>query len=224
MHTPCLLRGEQCLVENTSYKGYSPPKCTCNGTLHIQVKTCAFLLKCLHAMNENVTHPIPCPESSPTPSHMYMPSVKTVIYVPSMTIFPKQKLFFLINQNPLDKLRYSLVFTKSRVFLWVANFRDLTVGFARLPILLRTFIAGYICLTKGDIYPFLLYPTHVFIIFFFFYATVRLILDVVPFYRAHHRTPNIVSIYHVLMTYHRTPNTVSISTMHSHPCHAMSCA
>ena len=23
-------RGEQCLVENFSYKGYSPPKCTCN--------------------------------------------------------------------------------------------------------------------------------------------------------------------------------------------------
>ena len=23
--------GEQCLIENFSYKGYSPPKCTCNG-------------------------------------------------------------------------------------------------------------------------------------------------------------------------------------------------
>ena len=58
--------------------------------------------------------------------------------------------------------------------------------------------------------------------FLFLYATVRLILGVVPFYRAHHQTPNTLSIYHVLTTYHRTPNTVSISTMHSHPCHAMS--
>ena len=110
------------------------------------------------------------------------------------------------------------------MFLWVANFRGLTVGFTRLLTLLRTFITGYICLTKntgfftrGGINPFLLYPTHVFFIFFFFYATVRLILDVVPFTELtiEHRTPNIVSTYHVLTTYHRTPNIVSISTMHS---------
>ena len=121
--------------------------------------------------------------------------------------FSKTKDFCFINQNPLDKLQYSLVFTKSRVFLWVANFRGLTVGFALLPTLSRTFIAGYICLTKNTefftrwgIYPFLLYPTHVFSISFFFYTTIRLILDIVPFYRAHHRTPNTVSIYHVLTT------------------------
>ena len=214
--------------KDNSYKGYSPPKCTCNAISHIQVKTCTFLLKCLHVMNENVTHPVPFPESSPTLSHMHMPSVKTVIYVPSMTIF-QNNFFCFINQNPLDNLRYQLVFTKFRVFLCVANFWGLTAGFARLPTLLQTFIAGYICLTKntgfftrGGIYPFLLYPTHVFFIFFFFYETVRIILDVVPFYQAHHRTPNTVSIYHVLTTYHQTPNTVSISTIHSHPCHAMS--
>ena len=102
--------------------------------------------------------------------------------------FSKTKAFCFISQNPLDKLRYSLVFTKSRVFLWVANFRGLTAGFACFPTLSRTFIAGYICLTKntefftrGDIYPYLLYPAHVFFISFFFYVTVRLILDVVPF-------------------------------------------
>ena len=143
----------------------------------------------------------------------------------------KTKDFCFINQNPLDKLRYSLVFTKSHVFLWVANFQGITTGFTHLPTLSQTFIARYICLTKntgfltrGGIYPFLLYPTYVFFISFFFYATVRLILDVVPFYQAHHRTPNTVSIYHVLMTNHRIPNIVSISIMHSHPCHAMSCA
>ena len=103
--------------------------------------------------------------------------------------FSKIKAFCFINQNQLDKLRYSLVFTKSHVFLWVANFRGLSAGFVRLPILSRTFIAGYICLTKntglftqGGIYPYLLYPTHVFFIPFFFYATVGLILEVVPFY------------------------------------------
>ena len=143
--------------------------------------------------------------------------------------FSKTKAFCFINQNPLDKLQYSLVFTKSRVFLWIANFRGLTAGFTRLPTLSRTFIAGYICLTKNTefftrmgIYPSLIYPTHVFFISFLFYGTVRLILDVIPFYTAHHRTPNTMSIYHVLTTYHQTPNTVSISTIHSHPCHAMS--
>ena len=186
-------QGEQCPVENNSYKGYSPPKCTCNAISHIQVKIYTFLLKCLHVMDENETHHVPCPESSPTPSHMHMPSVKTVIYVTSMTIFSKTKAFCFINQNPLDKLRYSLVFTKSRVFLWVENFWGLTAGFARLPTLSRTFITRYICLTKntgffarGGIYPSLLYPSHLFFISFFFYAIVRLILDVVPFYRTHH--------------------------------------
>ena len=38
--------GEQCLVENNSYKSYSLPKCTCNAISHIQAKTYTFLLKC----------------------------------------------------------------------------------------------------------------------------------------------------------------------------------
>ena len=131
--------------------------------------------------------------------------------------FSKTKAFCFINQNPLDKLRYLVFFTKSCVFLWVANFWGLTAGFAHFPTLSRTFITRYICLTKntgfftrGGIYPSLLYPTQLFFISFFFYETVRLILDVVPIYRSHHQTPNTVLIYHVLTTYHRTPNTVSI--------------
>ena len=44
-------RGEQCPIEELSYKGYSPPKCTYNGKhTHIQVKICTFLLECLHSM------------------------------------------------------------------------------------------------------------------------------------------------------------------------------
>ena len=61
--------------------------------------------------------------------------------------------------------------------------------------------------------------------YFSCHEIVSLNLDVVPFYRAHHRTPNTVSINHVLTTYiehqhsvdlpcshdiHRTPNTVSV--------------
>ena len=102
--------------------------------------------------------------------------------------FSKTKAFCFISQNPLYKLRYSLVFNKSRVFLWVVYFRGLIAGFARLSTLSRTFIIGYICLTKNTrfftrwgIYPYLLYSTHIFFISFFFYATMRLILDVVPF-------------------------------------------
>ena len=63
--------------------------------------------------------------------------------------FSKTKAFCFINQNPLDKLRYSLVFIKSSVFLWIANFRGLTTGFACLSTLSRTFIAIYICITKN---------------------------------------------------------------------------
>ena len=206
-------RGEQCPVENNSYKGYSTPKCTCNAISHIQVKTYTFQLKCLHAMDENVTHHVPCPESSSTPSHMHMSSVKPVIYVPSMIIQNKSLLFYKsksIGQTPIFTCFYQVpcVFVGS----------EFPGSQSRLCMPSNTFanfIAGCICLTKNTrfftrwgIYPFLLYPTHVFFISFFFYATVRLILDIVPFYQAHHRTPN----------------TVSISTMHSHPCHAMSCA
>ena len=100
------------------------------------------------------------------------------------------------------------------MFFWVANFRGLTVGFARRSTLLKTFTIGYICLTKntgfftqGDIYPYLLYPTHVFFISFFFYATVRLILDVVPFTEP---------------TQSNTKYSVDLPTMHSHPFNAMS--
>ena len=39
------------------------------------------------------------------------------------------------------------------MFLWVANFRGLISGFACLPTLSRTFIPGYICLTKNIAIP-----------------------------------------------------------------------
>ena len=131
-----------------------------------------------------------------------------------MTIFSKTKAFCFISQNPLDKLQYSLVFTKFHVFSWVANFQGLTTGFTRLPTLTRTFIVRYICLTKNTefftqwgIYFYLLYPTHVFFIFFFFYATLRLILEVISFTK---------------VTQSNTKHNVDLLTMHSHPFNVMS--
>ena len=67
--------------------------------------------------------------------------------------FSKTKGFCFINQNPLVNLQYQLVFTNFRVFLWVVNFRGLIAGLARLLTLSRTFIAGYICLTKNCVIP-----------------------------------------------------------------------
>ena len=56
--------------------GYSPPKCTCNGNQTHSSKTYMFLLKCLHEMDENVTHPFPLLEPSLTPSRMPKSSVR----------------------------------------------------------------------------------------------------------------------------------------------------
>ena len=44
-------------------------------TKHLS-KTYMFLLKCLHDMDENVTHPLPCLELSLTPSRMPKPRVR----------------------------------------------------------------------------------------------------------------------------------------------------
>ena len=119
-------RGEQCPVEEFSYKGYSPPRCTCNGKhTYIQVKICTFLLECLHAMDENVTHPTLCPESSPTPSHMQMPSVKTCHLVFHPMPFLQNKIFlFLKLMTHWANLQCSFDLIKSRMFmhLWAMDF------------------------------------------------------------------------------------------------------
>ena len=53
-------------------------------------KTYMFLLKCLHEMDENVTHPFSLLELLLTPSRMPKPSVRK-------TLFSKQKVFVLEN-------------------------------------------------------------------------------------------------------------------------------
>ena len=52
--------------------------------------------------------------------------------------------------------------------------------------------------------------------YFSFFKTLRLILEVVPSYRAYHRTPNTVSINHVPTTYHRTTLTLILDVVPSY--------
>ena len=50
------MKGEPLLIENTSYKGYSPPKCTCNvhSTFynHIPTRTCQFYMESYMSCHE----------------------------------------------------------------------------------------------------------------------------------------------------------------------------
>ena len=73
--------------------GYSPPKCTCNGSTQTHSSKYMILLECLHDMDENVTHPFPLLEPSLTPSRMPKPNVRK-------TSFSKQNVFVLENVLP----------------------------------------------------------------------------------------------------------------------------
>ena len=95
--------------------------------------------------------------------------------------FFKPKGFWMFHLN--DHL-----YSKSCVFLWVANFRGPTARFANLPTHSRAFTVRHICITKnnraftqGGIYPYLLLPNTYF--HFHVYNRVTL-LDFVPLYRA----------------------------------------
>ena len=102
------------------------------------------------------------------------------------------------------------LYSKPCVFLWVANFRGLTVGFVLLPTLSRAFTIGHLCITKnngaftrGGVYPYLL------ILYTFSFSCIQL-CDPVGQGHSVPSPPN------------QTPNAVLIITMHSHPFHAMS--
>ena len=57
------MNGESCPVENTSYKGYSPPKCSCNvhSTFHnhIPTRTCQFYMESYMSCHE-MRYDSPC--------------------------------------------------------------------------------------------------------------------------------------------------------------------
>ena len=56
--------------------GYSPPKCTYNGSTQTHSSKYMILLEYLHGMNENVTHPFALLEPSLTSSRMPKPNVR----------------------------------------------------------------------------------------------------------------------------------------------------
>ena len=159
-----------------------------------------------------------------------------------MTIF-QNKNFLFYKSNPLDSSQCQLAFPKLRVFmhLWATDFRVYTARrctsfqhfYGLSPPMIMSNRECRVFHPGGDLPQLAMPNTHIFI-----FKTVRLVLEIVPCYLIHHRTPNTVSINHVPMTSHRTPNTVSINhvpmtshrtpntlsifTLHSHPCHAMS--
>ena len=82
-------QGEQCPVVELSYMGYSPPKCTCNGSTQIHSSKYMILLEYLRDMDENVTHPFPCLEPSLTPSCMSKPRVRKHCFQNKRFLFSK---------------------------------------------------------------------------------------------------------------------------------------
>ena len=69
--------------------GYSLPKCKCNGNQTHSSKAYMFLLKCLHEIDETVTHPFPLLEPSLTPSRMLKPSVRKHCFQNKRFLFSK---------------------------------------------------------------------------------------------------------------------------------------
>ena len=116
--------------------GYSPPKCTCNGNQTHSSKTYMFLLKCLHEIDENVTHPFPLLEPSLTPSRMPKPSVrkhcfqnkrfsfsKTYYQVSIKSIGqPSEVNCWVILQNSHRPLRSELLDNSPRQFFGKSSF------------------------------------------------------------------------------------------------------
>ena len=114
-------------------------------------------------------------------------------------------------------------FTKSRVFPWVANFQGLTVGFACLPTLSRTYIVGRIGLIENKILvfhpegglPHLTSPKHTkFIIIILCIRNLYLLLLYTTVSLDFGRCPISELTIH-------SPRIMNNSTMHPHPtrCH-----
>ena len=107
-------------------------------------------------------------ESQPNPITQFQNScvIKSIILGLHPIIISQNKfhLFFKPKAFWMLYLNYHL-YSKSCVFLWVANFWSLTISFASLPTLSRAFTVRHICITKtneaftrGGFYPYLLIP------------------------------------------------------------------
>ena len=119
------------------------------------------------------------------------------------------------------------------MFIWVTNFRGLTAGFARLPTVSRTFIAGYIRLTKnkiwvfhpgggggGGIYPILLHPHTRDLVLLLFYTTVSLDFGRCPISELTTHSPRMVNNqYHA----HTPDSTLCGRAYEMQSCNFMQC-
>ena len=147
-------RGEQCPVEEFSYKGYSPPKCTCIDMIqslqHIEKQHMHFYMNA-HMLCQ-------CLEPSLTPPYMHTSCMKILNF--------QNKRFLFYTSTPWTVSK-KLLYSKAMCLLWVTNFQGFTVGVVHPPTLSRTFTVGCICLTKntflsheGVSIPSCYYPTH----------------------------------------------------------------
>ena len=186
-----------------------------------------------------MTHPVPCSESSLTLSRMHMPSVKTVIYVPSMTIFQNKSFLFYKSKSIGQSLISTCFYQVPCVFVgneFSGSHRGLHMPsdtFANFHRWIHMFNQEYRVFHPSGYLSLLAILNTCIFHFLFFYATVRLILNVVPFYRAHHRntkhrvnlpcthdipsnTKHNVYLYHAL-----TPMSCDVPCINSMQCHCM---
>ena len=110
---------------------------------------------------------------------------KSVIDESHPMIILTKKVICSLNQNFWMSYSNDHFLYKTMYLLWVANFRGLTAGFARLLTLSRAFTVGNVSttyiesFTRGGIYPCLLLPDT----YFHFYVCNRAtLLDVIQWY------------------------------------------
>ena len=137
------MKGEPRPVENTFYKGYSPPKCTCNvhSTFHnhIPTRTCQLYMESYMSCHE-MRCDSPCtmrPSLHRLPHTMpQLMSDKPSFWMTSndqfqnkFHLFINLKAFWMIHHNDHFIFK-SISCSKSCAFMWVVDFWCLTTGFA----------------------------------------------------------------------------------------------
>ena len=141
LHLKCfLIKGEPRSIENTFYRGYSPPKCSCNGHvlhIHIPSKNMQFLLwnPTCHAMKWDETQSYTMPRVLTDSYHTILRPMRDKIHhfwITSNDHFTKQ-IYLLTNQKLCECYTSMIIYIQnSCVFLWVANFWCHTASFSHL--------------------------------------------------------------------------------------------
>ena len=81
--------------------GYSPPKCTCNGSTQTHSRKYMILLEYLHDMDENATHSFPLLEPSLAPSRMPKPKVRKHCFQNKRFLF--SKTYYLVSVKSIGQ-------------------------------------------------------------------------------------------------------------------------